>query len=297
VTAFKLKRKEPEAAGIRRVAHERIDDATGLLRDERADPVEAVHEARKDMKKLRATLKLVRPRLGEKTYRRENRRFRDAGRTLSDVRDAQVRAETLDKLNERYADEPPPGGWWALRAVIVGESGADDGELEPLRERTAAEIERGDVRIEEWPLDVGGFALLRPGLKRSYRRARKCFRDARDDPSDATLHEWRKRSKDLWYHMRLVRRSWPEVMEATADEAHELSDRLGDDHDLVVLAAHLDQAGEPLTAEQREHLEGLIDRRRDELQSEAFSYGERLLAEKPKRFVKRLERYWEANKL
>jgi CHAD domain-containing protein len=259
--------------------------------------VEAVHEARKDMKKLRATLKLVRPRLAGETYRRENRRFRDAGRALSEVRDAQVRAETIDKLAERFADDPPPGGWWALRAVLVEDRCAGDGELEPLRERTATEIERGDAGIEQWPLDGGDFGLLRPGLERGYRRARSSFRDARDEPSDARLHEWRKRSKDLWYHLRLLRRSWPELIETTADEAHELSDRLGDDHDLVVLAAHLDRAGEALTAEQRDHLEGLIEQRREELQREAFSYGERLLAEKPKRFVKRLQKYWEAREL
>ncbi len=297
MTAFKLKRKEPEAEGIRRVAHERIEEATTLLRDERADPVEAVHRARKEMKKLRATLKLVRPLLGDRTYRRENRRFRDAGRALSEVRDAQVRAETVDKLAERFGDDPPPGGWWALRAALVDDSAAGDAALEPLRDRTATEIARGETGIEEWPLDGDGFRLLCPGLKRSYGRGRTCFRDARDDPSDARLHEWRKRSKDLWYQLRLVRRSWPEVIGATADEAHELSDRLGDDHDLVVLAAHLDQAGEPLTAEQREHMDGLIELRREELRQEAFSYGERLFAEKPKRFVKRLERYWKAKRL
>jgi CHAD domain-containing protein len=297
MTTFKLKKKESEADGIRRVAHGRIEDATTLLRDEAADPVEAVHEARKDMKKLRATLKLVRPLLDDDTYRHENRRFRDAGRALSEVRDAQVRAETIDKLAERFADEHPPGGWWALRAALIDDSAAGNGELEPLRDRTATEIERGDEAIEEWPLGADGFDLLRPGLKRSYKRARKCFGAARTDPSDLRLHEWRKRSKDLWYHLRLVRRSWPQVMEATADEAHKLSDRLGDDHDLVVLVAHLDQGGEPLTAEQREHLDRLVAKRRHELQAEAFAYGERLFAEKPKRFVTRLGRYWTADEL
>jgi len=52
--------------------------------------------------------------------------------------------------------------------------------------------------------------------------------------------------------------------------------------------------GEALTAEQRTHLDGLIDRRRNELQKQAFAYGQRLFAEKPKRFVRRLERYWNA---
>lgn len=34
-----------------------------------------------------------------------------------------------------------------------------------------------------------------------------------------------------------------------------------------------------------------------ELEGEAFAYGERLFAEKPKRFVERIERYWDAAKL
>ena len=296
MTAFKLKKKESAKKGIRRAAHGRAEDAVGLLRDEYADPIEAVHEARKDMKKLRATLKLVRPLIGDKTYARENARFRDAGRALSDVRDAQVRAHTIDALAKRFPDDPPPGGWWTLRALLVGDA-SGNGALEALREQVSDEIERGNQAIEDWPLGANGFELLRPGLKRAYSRGRRRFRDARQEPSDEALHEWRKRSKDLWYHLRLVRRAWPEVMTTTADEAHELSDRLGDDHDLVVLTADLEDARPPLSREQLEHLRKLIGKRRKELQGEAFAYGERLFAEKPKRFVERIERYWDAAKL
>ena len=296
MTAFKLKKKESAKKGIRRVAHDRAEDAVGLLRDEEADPIEAVHEARKDLKKLRATLKLVRPLIGEKAYGRENARFRDAGRALSDVRDAQVRAQTIDALAKRFSDDPPPGGWWTLRALLVYEL-SGNGALESLREQVSDEIERGDQAIEDWPLGANGFDLLGPGLKRAYSRGRRRFRDARKDPSDERLHEWRKRSKDLWYQLRLVRRAWPEVMTTTADEAHELSDRLGDDHDLVVLTADLEDARPPLSHKQLEHLRKLIGKRRKELQGEAFAYGERLFAEKPKRFVERIERYWDAAKL
>lgn len=297
MTKFKLRRKESEAEGIRRVAHERIEDATGLLRDQEADPVEAVHEARKDMKKLRSTLKLVRPAIGDDAYQRENGRFRDAGRALCDVRDAQVRAETLDALAERFADDPPPGGWWTVRALIVGEEQPDGEQLETLRDRTAAEIEGADDEVEDWKLKGDGFDLLRPGIKRAYARGRKRFREARSDPTDANLHEFRKRSKDLWYQLRLVRRGWPEVIATTADEAHELSDRLGDDHDLVVLGADLERGAPKLTADQHDHLAQVIGQRRKQLQQEAFAYAERIFAEKPKRFTKRIEAYWEAPKL
>jgi CHAD domain-containing protein len=297
MTAFRLKRKESTADGIRRVAHERTRDAVERLRDPDADAVEAVHESRKDMKKLRAALKLVRPELGEEVYDRENARFRAAGRELSDARDAQVRAETVDALAERFADDPPPGGWWTVRALIVGDGKVDEAELAAVRERVATEIDRGDAVVDAWPLDDLGFGLVRRGLKRAYARGRKRYREARDNPGDETLHEFRKRSKDLWYHLRLVRDAWPEVLKSAADEAHELSDRLGDDHDLVVLTEYLTNDGPALTGAQLEHLRGQVEARRAELQGEAFAYGERLYAEKPKRFVARIEAYWEARKL
>ena len=58
-----------------------------------------MHEARKDMKKLRALLRLARGELGEDTFRRENACFRDAGRELAGVRDADVMLDTLTSLD------------------------------------------------------------------------------------------------------------------------------------------------------------------------------------------------------
>jgi CHAD domain-containing protein len=295
--AFKLKKKESARKGIRRVARGRVEDAVELLRDPGTDPTEAVHGARKDVKKLRAALRLVRPVIGEKAYRSENERYRDAARELSDVRDAQVRAETLDGLAERFADREPPGGWWAVRTAVTSADESPNGELESLRDEAAERIAAGGEEIDDWPLKEKGFELLEPGLKRSYARARKRFSEARGDPSDERLHELRKRAKDFWYHLRLIRRSWPVAIGALADEAHRLSDLLGDDHDLVVFGEWLERGDAPLTAEQRQDLDGLIDERRGELQSESFALAERLLAEKPKRLIGRLRAYWEAPKL
>ncbi|MGH2822338.1 MAG: CHAD domain-containing protein, partial [Thermoleophilaceae bacterium] len=117
-------------------------------------------------------------------------------------------------------------------------------------------------------------------LKRSYRRGRRDWRAAVKDPSTENLHEWRKRAKDLWYHCSILEETWKPVMSALAGEAHELSDRLGDDHDLALLLAF---GAEPL--------EPLIARRRRELQEEAFGYGARLYVDRPKTFVCRIE-HW-----
>ena len=47
------------------------------------DPVEAIHDARKRIKKTRALLRLARPGLKTKAYRRRNRELRDTGRGMS----------------------------------------------------------------------------------------------------------------------------------------------------------------------------------------------------------------------
>ena len=65
--AYRLKEDEPLPEGIARVARGRIDHAIDELRGKTdSTPVEAVHEARKDMKKLRALLRLARGELGDR---------------------------------------------------------------------------------------------------------------------------------------------------------------------------------------------------------------------------------------
>ncbi len=295
MSSYRFKRAEDADDAVRRVAQELTQEAVELLRDDDADPVEAVHEARKNIKKLRADLRLVRPALG-KTYQRENNRYREAGRELSDMRDAQVRAGTIDALAKRFADDPPAGGWAALRDAVAGPQ-PDSGDLASARERAASQIAEGGEAIESWPLEGDGFGLLEPGLRRAYSHGRKRFHAAFADPTDEALHAWRKRAKDLWYHLRLLREAWPEVLGASADEAHELADRLGDDHDLAVLGDYLDGHPRLAPSPQLEHLSKLIAVRRGELQSEAHAYGERLYAEKPKQFTRRIKRYWRSSQL
>src|SRR6185437_4230638 len=63
---------------------------------------ESVHEARKDLKRARATLRLLREALGNSTYKRENAAIRDAARPLSEVRDGRVLLDALRSLVKYY---------------------------------------------------------------------------------------------------------------------------------------------------------------------------------------------------
>jgi CHAD domain-containing protein len=294
--AYRFKRRERVDVGIRRIAAGRAEDALAELAGARSGDglAEAVHAARKDMKKLRAVLRLVRKPLGEEFFRTENHRYRDAARLLSQSRDAEVKLETLGALRERLGDElpdDPARDWCAALEAEREEIAGAGGEAAERIERAVAAIGAGRDEIREWPLRGDSWKLIAPGLRRSYRQGRRGMRLTRRDPSTDNVHQWRKRVKDLWYQLRLVHRAWPQLLGETADRAHELADLLGDHHDLALLAEDLagrDDLG------QRDQLAALIERRQVELLESALDLGARLFAEKPKAFGARVEGYWRA---
>ncbi len=83
-------------------------------------------------------------------------------------------------------------------------------------------------------------------------------------------------------------------MEALANEAHHLSDYLGNDHDLAVLHQFIVESVEGSgNSAQLPGLIALIERRRAQLQWAAQSAGQRLYAEAPGDFVNRIGAYWQ----
>jgi len=70
--------------------------------------------------------------------------------------------------------------------------------------------------LADWPLADYGWKELRRAARRSYECARTSYRKAHDTPSAPRLHRWRKRVKELWFHLRLLRRACPARMEEWA---------------------------------------------------------------------------------
>jgi CHAD domain-containing protein len=291
--AYRLKGGEKPRRGIRRIAAGRAEHAL----DELAKGGDkTVHEARKDLKKMRSLLRLVRTGLGKRTYRAENRRYRDAGRQLSAARDAEVKLETLSSLEERFPGEIDEVMIRGFREMLQREQEATAKIIKsgagPIEESARA-IAAGRERIGDWRLRSKGWVLIGPGLRRTYGRGRRAMKQVAGGGNPEDAHEWRKRAKDLWYQLRILRDAWPEALGPTADQVHELGDLLGDHHDLQVLAEDArERAGLFIGKGEAKRLAKLAQRRQKELLRQALEIGERVYAERPKRFEKRLRRYW-----
>jgi CHAD domain-containing protein len=288
--AYRLKKREGIATGVRRVVDEELTKAIDELEGRRSDDTgTAVHEARKHLKKTRAAIRLVRYDLGADRRRYENAALRDAGARLSGARDAEVLLETLARLEDPSADRAAASLRDALRKRrdAARRRGHDD------RAAAITELEALRQRVESWPLEDESFATAAQGLRRIYRDGRRAQRAATATDVPDPWHEWRKRVKDLWYAARILRPAAPLELGAVVDEADRLAELLGDHNDLAVLRDAVDEHADATTEHQADQLRTAIDEAAIDLRRQAVPLGLRLYAESPKRFVARVTAYWE----
>jgi CHAD domain-containing protein len=295
--AFRLHKGESTPDGIRRIARGQLDAAYDELVDgSKRKLATAVHDTRKGLKRLRATVRLAREPLGDELYRRENTSFRDIGRRLAGVRDASVLIETLTALEKASGDDLPRGVTTKLRAQLDDERAQ---ALESLKADNAMvatvtqDIDSARTRSATWTFDGDGFDALEPGLRRIYRRGRNAMQRAQEERTNENLHDWRKRVKDLWHAEQILEPASPKKMKKLAKRTHGLADLLGDDHDLAELSHYV--ATHPQCFHDgvaQEALMAAIERRRKVLQDEALAVGTKVYRRRPKRFVQTVGRSW-----
>jgi len=236
--SYRFGADEPVRAALLRCAREELDQAVAeLSQGIKDDPIRAVHNARKAIKKERSLLRLARGAMSAEQRRRENNALRDAARDLSGARDADVMVATVDSLSDRFAGQLPATTFDAIREQL--KSRASDGDRvsgSTVDARAIHELRAVRVRIDDWELARGGWKAIEAGLLRSYQRGRSAFARTRRTRSLGDLHAWRKRVKDLWYHLPLLRCAWRDPIGDAADQAPTLGVRLGDHLDLPLLA-------------------------------------------------------------
>jgi CHAD domain-containing protein len=291
---FRFQQNEGATDALRRIALEEVESAVADIDDEDLDLHETVHEVRKRCKKIRGLLRLLRPAF-EDTYQLENSYFRDAARALSEVRDATTRIESLDALIRRFPHEASNGKMSPLRAVLLErrKQAASYLGIEERLQHFRTSMREAKNRIGDWTLDGDVVVSLGMGFQKTYRRTRKAMKAARTEPTTEAFHEWRKRVKYHRYHITLLKDACPAILAGRRVAVKELSDFIGDDHDLAVLGQTV--LAEPHRFGGEETLETfreLQEARRRELQVWALHVGRRLFTDKPKDWKRRVEKWW-----
>jgi CHAD domain-containing protein len=294
--SYRLQRSESVSQGVKRVAREQLENAMADIQNDQMDRHETVHQVRKRFKKMRGLIRLVRPSF-EKTYQRENANFRDVGRELSAVRDAQSLIEGFDRLaadaRNSESDQPFAG----IREHLVGRRARIAGEQQDLSGALAAlmdDIQQAMTRAADWELKERGFDAIAGGFEKTYEKAQRAMEQAsRNKASAEDFHEWRKHVKYHWYHCRLLENLWKPLMKARRDEAKHLAELLGEDHDYALLDQLLAQSGADFPDEAGAlAFRDVIEKAQRRTRKEAFLVGQRLFAQKPKHASRQFGSWW-----
>ena len=294
--AYRLPVDEPIEEGVRRVATEQIDRALADLAPEHPDRDAAVHDARRRVKRVRALIRLVRPRPNGQV-REEDARLREAARRLSPARDAAVTIQTYDAVLDRFSPEVERRAFGPIRRAltiryqdIVAEGSGSD-LVGPFRQ----DLLSARQAVLAWKLDSDGFDAVAVGLRGTYRDGRRAMSAAYRKSSRKRFHAWRRHVRYHALHMALLRDVWVRVVNSRWKEVDRLGEMLGAEHDLAVLTRVLKKDTPRFGgAEAHRPFRALLRRRRGELQALARPLGRRVHAERPGALVNRFGRYWDA---
>jgi hypothetical protein len=290
--SYRLKRSQPVAREIRRIADTQIRLAISELSatEGRSDAV--IHDARRHVKKARAAVRLLRGSLG-KDYIAANERLRTVNHMLAPIADGEAVLETLGRIARRYRQTVGRQALGAIRVGLienerrVGRQATVDRSLE-----TAVRLLRAERQeLRNWSTTGAGFGAIRSGLRRSFRAARNGLARVGSRPTPEHFHGWRRRVKDHWLQLRLLEARCGNQLSADRRRLEALDGFLGEYHNCAIL--------DEIVAERR-----LLPRKeasgwrralgeyQTQLRRAALASARAVYAETPRQYVGRVKSLW-----
>jgi CHAD domain-containing protein len=249
----------------------------------------AVHDLRKAFKRWRAILRLVEPAIGEEAERLRME-ARDLAREVATARDGRAALEAFADLGEDTGLSPRMRATIGERLAGIGAS-AEAASLTPeLKTRINEALAHAASAVERWPIERFDHEEATQQLTATYRRVCDAVPADWSAASPEELHRLRQRVVEHRYQMELVEALWPKLIRVWIAEAQRLRDRLGANHDLLILQ-RFTEPHQPL-AHWRSRLVPLIAARQAEHVATAKRLAGRLIAEKPKAFRRRIAALW-----
>ncbi|TCL69600.1 CHAD domain-containing protein [Rhizobium sp. BK251] len=282
--AYRIRPEKSFTDEVRSAATEQLQGAIIDL-SERPDGLhEAIHDARKKFKRLRALYRLIAD--DARHFRKqENARVREMARTLSVVRDATALIETTQHFATVVSSAEQRKVLKVLKSALTKRRDRLAADETDLEDKVAAAIAVCHEALDA----ISGLSLadrprkaastLRKGWLRMRAGAEAAVSLCQGEAHVEHFHELRKRSQDHWMYSQLLRDVWPSAMRAKQAETKRLVDLLGYQNDLAVLSALLNEDRALVdTSENLAHVLAIINSCQQSLREEALERAERVFA-------------------
>lgn len=278
------------ATHLRRLFQSLNEDIAVSLLQACHDSEPGIHEARKNCKEARALLRLMRPQLGAETFRRHQHFYRFVARQLAGYRDAMVMLNTWQKLQDQWP-ELQADGFQAVGACLAAQERIDplSHQGEAFFVKLALQLERERFAATDWNLPSRRGKLM-PSLQRIFLKAGKSERIAAISDKIDDFHDFRKRSKDLLYTLRMLRPLLNKQAKPTVRALREMTEIQGlvNDHAVLLEFLAARRADSGLSDQDWSALQQILHRRMNTLQNKAHRKARKLLKPSQSVFIKSL---------
>jgi CHAD domain-containing protein len=291
--AFRLRLTESVPDGLRRLAKNELGSISKHLHGATHPRDDAIHEARKSVKKVRAILEVVDGDRG-RGLGKSSKRLQAISRRLSALRDADAMLEILQKLrsHDGHALSPRTFARVSRRLTAHKQSLRKAVNRKSTWRHLDQSVRKIRRSVRQWEPAHGQFGALAAGIRLSHRRGRKAMARARQRQGADDFHEWRKQMKALWYELRLVEDASPRIRRDVI-ALHRAESWLGDEHNMVVLCEELSKDGS--ICDGRVDLDRMrlaADRYQCELREKALARAKRIYARGSREYAEIIGRAW-----
>jgi hypothetical protein len=282
---YQLRPEDGLIASAKTILTEQLMAAASDLENPVNGRDDAVHRARRRLKRARALYRLIAAAAPE-LRKSENIRLRDIARDLASLRNASALVESLIYLQSFAEHEDEHQALLqALSLLDIQRSQAFESEEsgeQPIQNAIAACRDAADLlAATEIPLRRTKAAhILQKAWKKLLSRAHHAILACEEGFEPESFHNLRKITQTYWMYLSLLRALWPSAFALKRQSAKQLADVLGHENDLAMLSAAIDaQAARFDSAETLSHLLGMIIRRQQALREEALVAAKTLFGE------------------
>ncbi len=281
---------------IRRLLSAQTGRAIGYLSGVIDQGGSSIHATRKALKRCRSILRLARPGLSGKTFSTHDRAFRDIARLLSHDRDREVMTETLRLLAAKSAGDDKAALLAGLDELNrINLNGVAHLATEEAIARAVALLQQQDRAIHRLTIKKARIRTLAEGFAATYAEGRKALKAAYRINDDEAFHTFRKALQHHWRHCQLLVPAWPDLMNVRISAARDLSQLIGNDHDLSLVIAHFKTAASSaLDEEVRTRIVTAAKAEQAQLRAEVKPLARRLYALDPADMERQIIHLWPA---
>lgn len=288
--AYALPRGKPLSKSVGKIVKRCLYRAKCAMGGKSPDPKEPpVFTARKEIKKLRALLRILGKTGHKKLCRQQTKRLRAAAACLGPGRDDAVQRAAAENLLQKprrshssSTREVPSAGKAA--AFVRGSH-----PKRAIRNLKCVGRELGEIDFDF--VTEEGFVA---GVKAIYERGRERFQLAQSSSSARTLHRWRRDVKDLWYAWRLIEPWNSRRVGPLLRSAHRLGRALGEHHDLAELETRVDELLPQWSLPERKEVARRAWLRERSLHQSALRVGKSVYRATPKKLEVKLKACFQA---